>query len=289
MRTNTSDKQKGSAVNSLAELFTKASYFMDQNSASILTGVGVAGVVTTSVLTGKAAIKAQQLIDNEHLGRSLEAKRAVAGMDPVEEGKYLAKMEFLTTEEKVKLTWRAYIPPIIAGTTTVLAIILANRLASKEIAALAAAYTISDRALSEYKEKVVEKLGPGKEQAFRDEIIAKRLEDNPVETSEIIIIGNGEVLCYDVYSGRYFMSSVESIKQAENKINFEIVNTNYASLSNFYDLVGLPPNGMSDVLGFNLDNRLEIKFSSHLSSDKRPCVAIEYHFPPVPDYGRHVY
>ena len=269
-------------MNSLGELFGKASYFLNDNSASILTGIGVAGVITTSVLTGKAVLKADELIDNEHLRRSIVAKKEMG-----EKG--FGTMEFLTTQEKLKLTWQVFAPPILAGATTILAIILANRMASKEIAALAAAYTISDKALQEYKEKVVEKIGPGKEQAIRDELVAKRLAENPVESSEIIIIGNGEVLCYDVYSGRYFMSSVEAIKQAENKINFEIVNANYASLSTFYDELGLPPNGMSDVLGFNLDNRLEIKFSSHLSSDNRPCVAMEYHFPPVPDYGKHVY
>jgi hypothetical protein len=269
-------------VNSLGELFGKASYFLNDNSASILTGVGVAGVITTSVLTGKAVLRADELIDNAHLERAIRVKAEFGD-------KAFDKMEPLTREEKLKLTWREFIPPIIMGTTTILAIVLANRLASKEIAALAAAYTISDKALQEYKEKVVEKLGPGKEQAIRDEIVAKKLAEHPVESSEIIIIGNGEVLCYDVYSGRYFMSSVEAIKQAENKINFEIVNCNYASLSAFYDELGLPPNGMSDVLGFNLDNRLEIKFSSHLSSDNRPCVAMEYHFPPVPDYGKHVY
>jgi len=282
MRTNTSNKQKGSAVNSLGELFGKASYFLNDNSASILTGVGVAGVITTSVLTGKAVLKADELIDNEHLKRSIVAKREAA-----ENGH--GKMEFLTNQEKLKLTWMAFIPPIIAGTTTILAIVLANRLASKEIAALAAAYTISDKALQEYKEKVVEKLGPGKAQAYHDEIIQKQITENPVESSEVIIIGNGEVLCYDVYSGRYFKSSVEAIKRAENKINFEIVNCNYASLSTFYDELGLPPNGMSDVLGFNLDNRLEVKISSHLSTDGQPCVAMDYHFPPVPDYGKHVY
>jgi len=277
-------------VNSLGELFGKASYFLNDNSASILTGIGVAGVITTSVLTGKAVLKAEELIDNEHLQRSIIAKREAAGQIGTRaSGEGHGKMQFLTTQEKLKLTWQVFAPPILAGATTILAIILANRMASKEIAALAAAYTISDKALQEYKEKVVEKIGPGKEQAIRDELVAKKLAENPVESSEVIIIGKGEVLCYDVYSGRYFQSSVEEIKRAENKINFEIVNCNYASLSSFYDELGLPPNGMSDVLGFNLDNRLEIKFSSHLSTDGRPCVAMEYHFPPVPDYGKHVY
>ena len=43
------------------------------------------------------------------------------------------------------------------------------------------------------------------------------------------------------------------------------------------------------MLGWNLENRLEIRFSTALTTDQRPCIAIEFQVAPAPDYGKHVY
>jgi Family of unknown function (DUF6353) len=258
-------------------------YLLDKNSTGILTGIGVTGTISTAILTGKASFKSAEMIQKEHLDRLGENVERLSKDEPI------GDVEDLTFKAKLELVWPQFIPAVGTGAVTVLSIIMANRLASKEIAALAAAYTLSDRAFQDYKEKVVEKLGESKERTYRDELAQERVDKHPIGTSEIIIAGTGEVLCFDILTGRYFQSSVEKIRSAENKVNFEIVNNMYASLSSFYDEIGLPPTGMSDILGFNLDNRLEIKFSTVLSSDQRPCVAIDFHFPPVPDYGKHVY
>jgi Family of unknown function (DUF6353) len=164
---------------------------------------------------------------------------------------------------------------------------MANRLAGKQAAALAAAYSLSEKAFSEYREKVVEKIGESKEQDVRDSVAQARVSKNPVNSREVILAGTGEVLCYDMLSGRYFQSSVEEIKKAENAVNFEIVNYMSCSLSKFYDAIGLPPTTMSDLLGFNLDNRCDVKFSTTMSTDDRPCIAIDFQYVPIQRYDRH--
>ena len=261
----------------LSDLLEKGKMFWSNNDTGILTGVGVVGTVSTAILTGRATIKAVRIIDAETA--KLKEKFPDDAADP-------RMNRELSTQDKVKLVWPQYVPPVGVGAVTVTSIIMANRIAGKQAAALAAAYSLSEKAFTEYKEKVVEKIGQNKETDIHDDIVKDKMKKYPVNTREIILAGTGEVLCFDIMSGRYFQSSVEEIKKAENNTNFEIVHHMYASLSSFYDRIGLPATGFSDMLGFNVDNRCEVKFSTQMSSDDRPCVAIDFHYAPVPDYGK---
>lgn len=252
----------------ISSLLKQAEQILTDNSTAVLTGVGVTGTITTAVLTGRASYKAAQIIDDEMRARVNQTN------------------EVVSTKEKLKLVWPMYIPAAGVGGLTIASIILANRLSSKQAAALTAAYGISEKAFQEYKEKVVEKLGQTKETAIRDEVAQDRIKQQPVNTRELVITGNGKVLCYDMLTGRYFESSVEEIKRAENAVNYEIVTSDSATLSKFYDEIGLSPTAYSDSVGWDIDNRCEVQFSTVMSVDDRPCIAVDYARWPRPDYGK---
>lgn len=257
----------------LPELFR--SKLVGINSTTILTGMGVTGVVTTAYLTGRASFKAAQILERESKRRIATTMQGPPNIESA-----------MTTKEKVKMVWPLYVPPISVGCTTITAIIMSNHAASKKIAALTVASGISERAFQEYKAKVVEKLGDAKEMGIRDEIAQDRVNNTPLPSREVIIAGNGDVLCFDMTTGRYFVSSMEKIRQAENKVNYDIIAHEYASLSSFYDEIGLPPTPYSDSVGWNHDNRLDVTFSTTMSSDQRPCIAIDFVAPPFAEYTR---
>jgi len=250
-------------------------FLVNDNSGAILTGLGVTGTVTTAYLTGRASFKAAKLIE-------LEERR----LEMLEFARENEDEKKQTLVSKTKLVWRLYIPPIGVGATTIASIVMANKLSSKKIAALAAASSISERALQEYKDKVVEKLGERQNRAMRDEIAQDRVSGQPVNLREVILAGTGEVLCYDMTTGRYFMSTVEEIKRAENKINHDLIHYMSASLSEFYDEIGLPPTSFSDSVGWNANNHIEVQFSTVMSTDQRPCIAIDFLKPPITNYEK---
>lgn len=259
----------------LTGLVQKAKFVVIDNADTLLTSVGAAGAVTTAVLTGRASFKAARMIDVERL----EIRE-----DDLE-GKGNPEAE-LTKMTKVKIVWKLYIPPVGVGAVTVSSILLANRLSARRIAALALASGISERALQEYKTKVLEKFTDKQNQALHDDIAQDRVNRYPPNSREIIIAGTGEVLCYDMLTGRYFQSTVEEIKRAENKMNHQLVHQMGASLSEFYDEIGLPPTSYTDSVGWaNLDH-FEVMFSTVLSPDQRPCIAIDFKHPPVLEYSR---
>lgn len=245
----------------------KSESLIKDNSAAILTGVGVVGTVGTAVLTGRATFKAAQVI--------FEAEQEIS-----------FEMVELDTKTKVKMVAPLYIPPVLVGTGTIAAIIMANHVSSKRAAALAVAYGLGEKRFQEYREKVEEKLGVSKSKTIRDNVAQDRVAANP-EGQNIVIISSGDVLCYDMYSGRYFQSSMEKIRKAENTINAEILNHQIASLSSFYEEVGLEPAGFSDEIGFNSENLLELHITTTKDPQDRPCLAIDFNLTPKPDYTRN--
>ena len=256
----------------------KVKFLVNDNTPTILTGMGVSGTVVTAYLTGRASFKAAHLIE--------ETETQLAVQETADDnGSVIEDLE-LTLPAKVKLVWQLYIPPFIAGATTITCIIVANRIASKKIVALTVASGISERALQEYKDKVIEKLGERENTKIHDQIAQDRINNHPLK--EVILAGTGEVLCYDMLTGRYFQSTIEEIKRAENKINHELIHFMRASLSEFYDEIGLPATPYTDTVGWSTEP-VEVRISTVLSSDNRPCVAIDFVNPPTSEYDRNVY
>lgn len=239
-----------------------------ENSPVLLTAAGVTGTLATAYLTGSASFKAAEIIREAQ-----EANR-------VDEGHPYN----YTFKEKVELVWKEYIPAAVTAGITVAAIISANRIGERRAAALASAYSISQQALTEYKKKVAETLGDKKAQKITDDIAKDRLDANPSSQSHIFVTDRGEHRCYDLYTKRYFTGDIHKIKTAEIDMNFKILNEGYASLSDFWDLLGLEHSGGSDDLGWNTDKKFELEYT-YLPDDRdRPCLAIGFRTLPVPKF-----
>jgi hypothetical protein len=243
--------------------------FISENAPSILTSVGVVGVVGTAVLMYKAATKSTEKL------YEVDTVAQVNGEPP------------LTTKRIVKLTWVNYIPPVGCAAVTIGAIVFANHLNTKRIAALTAAYAISEKKLSEYKDKVIETIGEKKEQALRDDLAQDGVKKNPPgPNNTVLVIGKGDVLCQDTFSGQYFRSSMDTIKKAENDTNHDIIHCQYATLTDFYRRLGLPPTDMSDELGWSFDDLIKLEISAVVAHDDEPCLAVSFQNHPMAGYRK---
>lgn len=245
-----------------------------ENAPAIMTTVSVVGVASTALLTARASFKASQVLQEE---------KSKLQWDTIEDPEPKQDLEL---KEKIKLTWPIYIPPATIAAITVANVIMLNRTGARRAAAATALYTVTDKAFTEYKAKVVEKIGETKEQTVRDEVAQDNVTKNPPKDREVIITGSGDVLCYDTITGRYFNSDIETIRKSQNDINQKILNDMYASLSEFYDLIGLAPTPYSEDVGWNVDDLLDLSFSTTLTEDGRPCVSMDYRVAPIVGYVR---
>ena len=227
-----------------------------KHSPEILTGLGIAGMITTTVLAVKATPKALDLINDRK--DELETEK----LPPI---------------EVVKTAWKCYIPAAVTCATSTACLIGASSVNLKRNAALATAYKLSESAISEYKDAVIDKLGEKKEQTIRDKVAEEKMKKNPVSSSEVFITEKGNTLCYDTISGRYFKSDIDRIKRAENAINKQLLDEMYVSLNDLYDELDLDHTKLGDELGWKIDDGLvELYFSSQLADDGTPCVVMDF-------------
>ena len=244
---------------------------LSKNSPGILTGIGIAGMITATVLAVKATPKAIKLIEQKEQ-EALEKDE---------------NFESLTKLELVKTAWKPYIPAAITTGVSVACLIGASSVNAKRNAALATAYQISQTALHDYKAKVVETLGEKKEKTIRDKVAKEKVEQNPVSKREVIITGGGDTLCYDITAGQYFKSDIEKIKKTVNELNRRMTYEMYISWNEFFDELGMKTTPMGDELGWNLDDGLiELDYSSQLTDDGTPCITIEYLVAPKYDFSK---
>lgn len=254
------------AKSNMTDIIKSVKATISKHSPEILTGIGIAGMVTTTILAVKATPKAIKLIEAEKRAKHVDA------LSPV---------------DTIKTVWKCYIPAAMTGVSSIACLIGSNAINAKRNAALTTVYTLSEMARNEYKEKVIETIGEKKERTIKEKVDAERIKKDPVSKKEVIITEKGTTLCYDHVFGRYFKSDIDLINRAMNKINREIVINMYASLNDFYAELGLSPVEMGYDLGWNIDDgTIEIEPSSQLADDGTPCLVIDYSVSPKYNYSR---
>ncbi len=232
---------------------------IDANSPAILTGLGVAGVISTVALAIKGTSSAVFVINEEERLRT----------------------KFLTQREKLELVWKFYIPTAASSVLTIVAIIGSNHISTRRNAALLSLYSLADTALKEYQEKVIETIGQKKEEKIRDELAKDTLDNNPVEGREVLITGKGNCLFFDTLSGRYFRSDLETVRRVQNDFNELLFNDMFLPLNDLYDMLGLEDTEMGRSTGWDVQNgKLDIQFSAKIATDGEPCIVLSYSVEP---------
>lgn len=197
--------------------------FVKKNAPTILTCIGAAGVVVTTVMAVKATPKALTLLK-----------------DAEEE-----KGEALTKWEKVNVAGVAYIPTVITGVATIVCIFSSNVISKRQQAALTSAYALLDSSYREYKKKVEELHG----EAAGEQIRAEIAKDKYAGDGELL--EDGKELFFDFYSGRYFESTKEMVMWAQYEINRAMSVNGTVNINEYYALLGLKQKPEYELVGWS--------------------------------------
>lgn len=195
-------------------LLSKSQTFIKRNSATILTCVGAAGVIATTVTAVKATPKALQLLE--------QAKKE--------------KGEDLTKLETVKIAGPAYVPSIVLGASTIACIFGANLLNHRSQASLMSAYALVDSSYKDYRSKVDELYGDEAGSEIRAGIAKDKYNENPVELHD-----DNNRLFYDAYSSRYFEADPTTVQRAEYEVNRTLMMDDAVHLNEWYEILDLEP------------------------------------------------
>lgn len=236
----------------------------------ILTGIGILGM-GSAIAMGITVTPTAVIIREQ---KAAELKVEPKDLPPV---------------EVVKSVGKLYIPTVITALLSAALIIEGQRISHRRHAALAAAYGLSEAALKEFQEKIIEMDGEKKLATVKKAVLKDKVAKNPVENKEVVITRKGETLCYEPISGRYFQSDIDQIKRAVNTANNFLVREGILTLNEFYYEIGLDPTRNGNNLGWALsrDDLIDLDFTSTLASDGTPCLVIDYRKEPNYDFDKY--
>lgn len=213
--------------------------FLDLHSTSILTGVGIAGMVTAIPV----AIKCKQKADRLYI--QLQTEKTAAGEDPK-----------LTKGEKIKIFGKSYwlvgtIVAISAGCIILSDVKMHGKVNGLK-ALLVASQDMNENLKAALKEQMEEKEAKSTidhaEQKYIEQTLEKH-KDQPIEISK----GGGTQLCCDMWSGRFFYGDAESIRRAFNDLNEQRLNDCFsqATYNDLYFYLGIEPNEIGGEFGWD--------------------------------------
>lgn len=236
--------------------------YLKKNSSEILIGLGITTGLTATVLAVKATPEAVRKID--------------------------AEKKKLTPVETVKLVWKGYIPAGIATVVSIGSILGASYISGRRTAALATLYSVSEAGAKLYREKVVEAIGEKKEEQVRDEVAKENLRRTVNSGNNVVVIGTGDILCFDQLSRQIFRSDMQTIRAAQNDFNRDMLDEMYLSLNRWYDMLDLKHIDYGDNVGWSKDRGfLDLDFTSELI-DGVPYLVLDLNRqPPYIDYKKY--
>lgn len=245
---NTAVKTVGSTIN--------------RNSPSILIALGVGGFFTTIGMAIEATGKAVDDINDY----------------AIKETNDMGNWRSFPLKVRAEMVWPLYVPTASMALLSTAAIFLGNRIHLKRTAALASLYTLTEKTLKTYQEKVLENVGKTKAGHIHGDVVKDALNENPPTEENTYNIGGGIELCFEMSTGRYFYSDAEKIRAAINKFNKELMSENVKTLNELYFDLGLPSVELGNYVGWEVDNGLveEIITAQVSHFNERPTLALDF-------------
>lgn len=255
-------------VNKLTKMISLIEGNVKKKSPAILTGLALVGLGITAYKAYKAGPKIEKILKEKR-----EDLKSVAPEDKD------AKRQ--VTKELVTEVAKEAAPVVIMMVATGACILGSQSISSKRIAVLSAGYAAAEKSINGLNTKMEEILGEKKTRAIKDAIVKDNIEkDGKVPEDKVIITGNGDVLCKDLYSGRYFRSNAEKIRQAIAALSEDCRVDNYVELNELYGELGIPEIPLGSDFGWNVDDlvrgTLPISISAQISENGEPCLCLDY-------------
>jgi len=131
-----------------------------KHSPTLLFGVGVVGVVGTTVLACRATMKLGEVLDTAQ--HDLEVAREIEDANP----EHKKDVTIIYVRNVVSIG-KLYGPAVFLGCASISALTASHNILNKRNMALTAAYAAIDRGFGEYRGRVIEKYGEKQDQEFR--------------------------------------------------------------------------------------------------------------------------
>lgn len=180
---------------------------ISKHAPSILTGVGIGGFFTATIMAARAT------------------------PDYIQERNQLSSK---TAKDEILTVARHYWPTATVMATSTACVLLANHINLQRQAALAAACSLTETTLQNYKAKVKEVLGEKEEQKVEHQINSEIIDDPKTDIQKDLALYPIDMqVIIDKFTGTKFYLTVETVRQIVNEFNGDLLESGYCP---YYDL-----------------------------------------------------
>ncbi len=261
---------KNDLINNLNNGLHKVGFMAKQHAPEIMVVGGVVGGVIGGGMACRATLKVNDIL----VEAKTELEKVHACLDDEVYSDTYSKADaqkdqaVIYAKTGIKLL-RLYGPSLVVVGASITSILAGNKILRKRNAALAAAYTMTNGAFKEYRNRVTEKFGEEAERDIRYAIKAKKFEEVEVdektgkEKKTKVEVPISELDGHNLYSKFFDEGSPYWEKNSEYNITFLLQQQQYANdmlrargylfLNDVYNMLGIEPTKAGHTIGWKYD------------------------------------
>ena len=251
---------------------------VQKHSPEILAGVGVVGVVASTVMACKATMKLNDILEESKETRNkireVESNPRYEEQYSHEDAKKDLTINYTQTGLKIA---KLYAPAVILGSASLGCLLASNDILRKRNAALSAAYMTVDKSFKEYRQRVVDRFGEEVEKEIRYNIKAEEVTSTVVaeDGSETTVTETVKTMDPNLYSDyAKFFDEASPYWQKDPEYNFMFLKSQqqYANdllkargrlfLNEVYEMLGIEKTKAGQIVGwvYNPENPIGDNF-----------------------------
>ena len=242
---------------------------VEKHSPEILMGVGVVGVVATTVTACRATMKLNDILDecSETRDKIKSVQENPAYDDRYSDEDAQKDLTINYVETRVKIA-KLYAPSVALGVLSVGCLVGSHSVMQKRNAALSAAYLTVDKSFKEYKQRVIDRVGEEVEKEIRygikaEEVVETVTDEDGNETTVTETVKMMDPNLYSDYARFFDEASPYWQKDPEYNLVFLKAQQQYANdllrakgrlfLNDVYDMLGIEKTKAGQIVGWVYD------------------------------------
>ena len=255
-------------MSGLRRLVNSAGIYINRNSPSILTGLGVSGLIGAGVMAVRATPVALDIV--------LERMEVDYGKDV--HPKAIHAFHQYSLVEVIPIVYKPYIPSVLLAVLGVSAIFLGARTNMKRLSTVTTAYGILDQTLRSYEDKIREVVSKTDAKKIQAAVDRDMLVNDPATTFNTHNMNGGPDLCYEPMTGRYFYTSADGIRRRFIEVNHDILSDDTVSYNEAMFDLGLPHVDVGNHLGWSVEHGIiePILRARLVDPDDKPCLVVDF-------------
>ena len=245
----------------IKNVLNKVKFNVVKHSPEILMGIGIAGVVTSTVLACRSTLKVQEILDYKEKNMNNIKEVLDEGREDYTEEDARKDKTIIMTTTALRIM-KLYAPSVIIGAGSIACLLQSHNVMRNRNAGLAAALAATTESFKQYRERVTEKYGDEVDKEMRYGIKKEKKEKDGKKTKEEIVVGcdEHELSGYARYFNENNMYWSEDpqynmmfLRQNQNWANDKLISQGYLYLNDVYDALGFPKTKAGQVVGWVYD------------------------------------